>query len=861
MHVSHAAKQAAVATARLRERMREDHASGLSARSICRTAADDFERIVIDIWEAALAAIPAAERAAARDGMALVAQGGFGRRQMAPWSDVDLAILHHEEATALVSSVARRLVQDLYDAGVEVGQSVRTPAEAAALAATDASVASALVDCRLLGGDGAILADLSARLAALFRSDPAGMARRFVAERALEMARFGGSATLLEPNVKRSAGAIRDVQMVHWLARVLHDEASTEDLAATGLLPVTDVRGLDEAEEFLLRVRVDLHLAAGKASDDLTRAEQVRIAEAWGHRGGEGMLAVERFMREVFRHMRHVSAVLEALLPEDGGIGDDADAADAPIDRGCRFGPRRVRALAGESSRVAADPAAVVRMVGTAARLRLPIDRATWRAVRAAAPSYPATADARTTTEFLALFEHPAALGEAVRRLHDIGLLERVIPSFRHARHLVQFNNYHKFTVDEHCILAMEKGAAFADDPGWLGETWRHLSRRRPLLLALLVHDLGKGFPEDHSILGARMARQIGDGLRLPTDEREIVEFLVLEHLSMAHLAFRRDAGDDSLVVPFARRVGSPEVLRMLSLLTAADVSAVGPGTWTRWKADLLADVHFRTLAHLDGESITAAADRRREALRLALAGFAADDPVRGLVDALPVSALGTMDVDRLLADLSRIARLPPDGVLATAEWQAASATVAITVATRCEGSKAFHRATGALTAERLAILAADIHPLGEGTLARFLVADGDFVGEPPAERIGEITAALRGSMRADDPPAFPRRWNPFAPRVAAAAPRVVVDNESSARTTIVEVFADDSVGLLHGIARTLAAEGFAVRSARVATHLDQVVDAFHVTDAGGAKVVDPARIAAMRAALEHVVTPPKGPA
>lgn len=300
----------------------------------------------------------------------------------------------------------------------------------------------------------------------------------------------------------------------------------------------------------------------------------------------------------------------------------------------------------------------------------------------------------------------------------------------------------------------------------------------------------------------------------------------------------------------------------MLSLLTAADVAAVGPGTWTRWKSDLLADIHFRTLRWLDGESIAAPAGERRAAVGAAAARLAAGPRVAELARRAPDSLLASAATERLVADLTRLAALPRDGVFATAEWDAETGTVAVTVGTRSEATSGpFHRIAGALACARLGVLAADVHPFGEGlSLARFTVSDGDFDGEPPADRLAEIGAAIRDAVRAETPPTFARRWNPFAPRVATPPPRVLVDNESSARATIVEVFANDAPGLLSGITRTLAEEGLVVRSARVATHLDQVVDAFHVTDAAGEKIADADRIASLRRALERVVSPLTGP-
>jgi [protein-PII] uridylyltransferase len=361
------------------------------------------------------------------------------------------------------------------------------------------------------------------------------------------------------------------------------------------------------------------------------------------------------------------------------------------------------------------------------------------------------------------------------------------------------------------------------------------------------------------------MARDVAARLGLPADEAAIIEYLVLKHLNMAHIAFRRDIGDSSIVVRFACDVGSPEVLRMLTVLTAADVGAVGPGTWTRWKSDLLGDLYFRTLAYLDGESPSVAAERHGRSLAALLEALAADDPIARLARELPPSYLRDTRPDEIVDELRQLVRLPDRGIFTAARWQPETATVAVTVGTReSVAPGVFHRLTGALTSQRLEILAADIHTLSGGlVIDHFVVRDPDFSGEPPAERLAEIAAAIRAAIKADAPPTFSRLWNPFAPLPLAAArapTRVLFDNESSAETTILEVFAHDSAGLLYAIAKVLFEAGLSVRAAKIGTYLDQVVDAFHVTDAAGSKVVDETRLAEIRRAIERVAAPPLGP-
>ena len=862
-----AVTRAAAELASLRQRVASQHAAGAPGIQTCGLASDLCDQIVIGLWDAVLDDLTTADAAMLRRHAVLVAHGGYGRREMAPFSDIDLMLLHDRRAAGPVAAAAKRLLQDLFDAGADVGQSVRTVDEACRLAAADPTILSSLLECRPLAGNPDLVARLETRLRGIVQRGQSRQARALVEARREEAVKYGETVALLEPNVKRSPGGLRDIQLVRWLGLILHGESTFDTLVLAGGLSRADANTLRDAAEFLMRLRNEMHLSAGKAADDLTRDQQVRIAESRGIESRDGLLGVERFMRDYFRHTRGVAQVAETLVAGlrrpnaarafvSGVLGNRVDGL-------FRVGPHDVAAVTGSLQQVAGSLDSIVRLVELSMVYDLPIDHATWFAVRAQTAGLPATAQA--SQRFLGLFDRPRRLGYALRRLHEVGALEILIPEFAHARHLLQFNNYHKYTVDEHCIVAVERAAELQDETSWLGDVWRQLNRKRSVLLALLIHDLGKGFVEDHSEVGARMARDVTARFGLPTDEAEIVEFLVHKHLVMAHQAFRRDTTDDSLVVGFARDVGSPEVLRMLAVLTAADVSAVGPGVWTRWKADLLGELYFRTLGTLDGESPSVAAERHRRVLDELIASRDADDGLLQLARQLPLSYLHDTEPRRMLEELGKLSRLAADGMFVGTRWQPSTGTVAVTVAARESlSSGVFHRLTGALTSQRLEILAADIHTLDKGlVLDHFIVHDPDYADEPPAERLTEIAAAIRAAVKADRSPSFTRRWNPFAPQPtpAALAPaRVRFDNESSAHATILEVFAHDSAGLLYGIARTIFEEGLSVRSAKIGTYLDQVVDAFHVTDEAGQKVVDPERLARIRCSLERVAAPVTGP-
>lgn len=856
------------AVAAMRRRVAAQHAAGGPGIQTGALASDLTDDVVVAVWRGIAAEVPAPAGFFDRE-VALVAHGGYGRREMAPFSDVDLMILHVADPQGPVAEAARRLLQALFDAGLQVGQSVRTVSEAARLAAGDATIFSSLLSCRLLTGNGELVVRLEGKLRRFAQRTTKRLAERLIAARREEAEKFGETTALLQPNVKRSPGGLRDIQLVRWLGDVGWGTTSFDDLVHLGALSKRDAEGLRDAAEFLMRIRNDLHLAAGRAADDLTRDEQVRIAAARGIGEQAGLLGVERFMRGYFGHTNKVAEVAETLaqrLRQPPAVSRWITSLAGHRVAGLfRVGPADVAALPDKAAAVAARPECVVQLVELAMLYDLPIAAETWAAVRVAwggAAEDGPPIGAHTLGRFLGLFDHPERLGSALRRLHETGLLERIIPQFAHARHLLQFNNYHKYTVDEHCIVAVEQAFELTAKEDWLGAVWRQITRKRTLLLALLIHDLGKGFVEDHSEVGARIARDVAIRFGLPDDEARILEFLVLKHLAMAHVAFRRDVSDPSIVVGFARDVGSPEVLRMLTVLTAADVAAVGPGTWNRWKSDVLGDLYFRTLGVLDGESPSVAAERHGADLVRLLTGVAPDDPVATLARELPRAYLRDTEPERILEELRQLSRLPAQGIVVSTRWQPETSTVAITVGTReTIAPGIFHRVTGAITSQRLEILAADINTLPGGlVLDHFAVHDPDYAAEPPPDRLTDIATAIRVAVKADEPPSFTRRWNPFAP-LPAPGPlqpaRILFDTTSSESTTILEIFAHDFVGLLYAISKALFDAGVSVRAAKIGTYLDQVVDAFHVTDQAGSKITDPARLERLRRTLEEVVQPP----
>ncbi|HEY2881873.1 MAG TPA: [protein-PII] uridylyltransferase [Pirellulales bacterium] len=843
-----------------RAKLKQQHEAGSPGIQVCTRLTDMLDRVVLDVYQAALTDPTVGDFSKIKDQIALVAHGGFGRRDVAPFSDVDLMILHAPRAAARIEPLAKRLLHDLFDVGLILGQSVRSVSEACKLGLKDATIFTSLVESRLLSGSAALFERFQTRFRRSAQRHWRGLVGAIEASRGEERSQFGETVHLLEPNVKRSPGGLRDMQLLRWVGFARYGQASPDSLQLMGELMKEDEASLRRALEFLLRVRNELHFHAGKEHDVLDRSEQLRMATLFGYAGSEGLMPVEVFMREYFRNtdaVQHIVArFLEGARPWTK-LGELlSPLVSHQVEGDFRVGPTSISATRNGLKKLEGDLSQVLRLADLANSYNKKIAHRTWEAIVRAAPQMSDVVTQESANRFLSLLARPARLGELLRNLHELGVLERLIPAFAHARSLLQFNEYHKFTVDEHCLKAVEAATSFLTDSSGCGEVYRAIKQKRTLHLALLIHDLGKGYTEDHSEVGLRIADDTARRLRLPPREAETLKFLVHKHLVMSHLAFRRDTSDDQIILRFAVEVGSPEALRMLYVLTCSDLAAVGPGVLNSWKGEVLNELYLRTLRHLSGNSPSVLADERRAAARSLLAGDADSPWFSEQTAALPSYYLFSTPPEQIAEELRRLRKLEHGQVMVWHQYLAATNTMEYTVGTYEDITPGvFHKLTGGLTSTGLQILSADINTLADGlVLDRFRVQDPDFAGQPPEERTGDIERRLQQSLNSNDPPAFRRLWRSGSSRASEALQvmptQVRLDNSTAERFTIVEMFTADRLGLLYQISRTLFELGLSVSVAKIGTYLDQVVDVFYVTDQEGRKIEDEERLERIRQSL-----------
>lgn len=847
--------------AQVRNKLRKQHDSGTLGVQVCTHFAESIDEIVLSLFQAAVEEQEPALRERANREICVVAHSGFGRREMAPYSDLDVMLLHPPGTDSKYMPLVRRFSQHLYDTGIEIGFAARSPRQAVQLARSDATIYTALTEARRLTGNEELYEKFRQSFAALARWQWPSLLEFVAVARKEERSKYGETVFLLEPNIKRSRGGLRDIQLIRWVGFTRYRESEPEALMQAGVLTKEEFIRLRDARDFLLWLRNDLHFEAGKANDLFERHEQVRVAERKQYPPREGMLPVEQFMRDYFTHtsaVREIAAnVYASAEPRRWWRSLTDPLFSHQFEGDFRVGPKSVFATRGGLKKLKGDVAQVLRLLEVANLYDKRVDQHTWQSIRLSMATSPADDAAELVPEelaqrFLSLLATPSRLYDSLRRLHELRVLERIVPALSHARGLLQFNAYHRYTVDEHSLRAVEAVTKLQQDPGVPGQVYRSLRDKRILHLAALIHDLGKGYVEDHSELGARQAIQLGKRLRLQSHETEILSFLVLKHLRMSHLAQQHDINDEQVIVPFAAEVGSPEQLKMLYVLTLADLTAVGPGVLNEWKQQLLTDLYEHTLALLASDSPAAKASQRQQAQReelILLANRYPDqDWWREQIANLPACCLFAGQSEQVVGELERLRNLPHNQAMAWGRYIQQRDVVEYTIGTYEEITPGiFHRLTGTLTSKRQQILSAEINTLRRGlVLDRFYVRDEDATGVPSTQRMDEVSEALEAALKrpSDQPPVFRKLWQDRSQAQSAAVKhlptRVTFDNTTSDTCTILAVFAYDRMGLLYTISKTLFDVNLSVSIARIGTHLDQVVDVFYVTDRErGGKITD----------------------
>ena len=800
--------------------------------------------------------------------LALLAVGGYGRAEMAPHSDVDLLFLTPYKMTAWAESVIESMLYILWDLHLKVGQSTRTVKDCIRLGREDYTIRTALLEHRFLEGDAELAHELSTSLRKdLFKGTGAEFIEAKLAERAVRHVKQGGQRYMVEPNVKEGKGGLRDLQSLYWIDKYVHDVKSTAELVRLKVFTQVEYDEFEAAENFLMAVRTHLHLITNRATDKLTFDMQVEVAARMGYTDQDGRRAVEHFMQDYFRHATHVGELTRIFLTslEENHLKKEPRLVGffrrrKKVREGCKVVQNRLTVT--NEKRFLKNRLNLLCIFDEALRTGLLLHPDAMRMISANLDLIDDNVrnDPEAAKVFMGLLLKHGNPERALRRMNELGVLATFIPEFEPIVAMMQFNMYHSYTVDEHTIqcistLAQIERNELVEELPIASGILKSGVNRKVLYVALLVHDLGKGRVEDHSILGAKLARKIAPRLGLKPDECKTVEWLVRNHLLMSDVAQKRDISDPRTVRDFAKAVKTRARLDLLTVLTVCDIRAVGPTTWNNWKAVLLRNLygHCRDALDTGLEEVNfkGSSDIAKKALRKALTGWDKKELRKETArhynpywQGLPTSAhaviaglLRGIGVDEIKIDLF------PD--------LDRDATRAVFVLADHPGI--FSRLAGALALVGANVVDARTYTSKDGyATAVFWVQDLE--GHPYAKskltRLRSmITKTLKGEVLAKE--AMKERDKIKKRERAFKVPTTILfDNEGSEIYTIIEVDTRDRPGLLFDLTRTLADNHVYIASAVIATYGEQVVDTFYVKDMVGVKFHSEARQIALEKKL-----------
>ena len=840
------------------QELAEQWHQGLDGRELLRRHAALVDAFIVEQFDRARTAgeIPGQ--------VAMVALGGYGRSELYPYSDIDLLLLHDQRAGSALQAAARALLYPLWDAGCEVGHSVRTVAEAVRFAREDFPFQVALLDARLVVGAAPLLEELRQRYTTTILQ---GRRQQFVRAmqdwRAQRRNRYGSHSFLLEPHIKEGTGGLRDIQAMRWVARGVFSLPDLEAVQGSGLLADADRQAFEQARAMLTRIRYGLHRLCGRKSDHLVLDYQEDLAAALGYRDQDGQRGVERFMREVYTHLQTVAVVTDLFFEhvlEILGMTGPA-AGERRLERAIAVRGGTVRLTAPEE--LGQRSYLLMRLFLQAGRTGLPLHHRTRQAVTAHLHLVDDgfRESRRVARIFSELLTTSREIFPVLEAMLATGLLTRYLPEFAAVESLAQHDLYHLYTVDRHQLQTVAELAALRQE---MAELFAEAGETEVLYLAALLHDIGKGRQADHSQLGAELAAAIGRRLQLSAADCDLLAFLVRHHLYLPENGLRRDCTDREFIRQAAAVVGDVRRLTLLYLLTIADSRATGPSAWSNWKAGLVAELYLGVKTYLAAGGAATGDDHgesegvrwlREQVATLLAGGQTAIDPA--VLPADYLLGFSPREVVRHLAIHREQGGRLRQQVLLFAE----------------PGEQGWHllimgddrpgllaKFCGVLALHGLRVRSARIFTWPDGTVVDSLEVVPAALREFDEMDWGRVERDLNLAINYRLDVGFrlleqrqPRPWGPARP-VQQAQRRVMLDNQTSGRFTIVEVHAGDSPEILYQLAQTLADFDLTIHQARIATEVEQLIDVFYVRTATGGQLTDPEAMAALQAALLRLI-------
>jgi [protein-PII] uridylyltransferase len=814
---------------------------------------------------------------------AVVAVGGYGRGELCPYSDIDLLILYDRTSEEFGRFLAKELVYLLWDINLKVGHSFRTPEQSIEMARADSTAENALIDARLLVGGRRVFVRLWGMLQKYWAESPRKFVERKQQEIAERYGKLGESVLLLEPDTKESPGGQRDFHMLLWLARGAWQLERGADLVRAGAISQGDWDRALRGYDWILRVRNELHYATNRRLDQLTFALQPEVARGLKFTAQKHLLASEVFMRQYFLHAENVHQAMRQVVAaarlEKGKRGHQILLA-MPGGYNLIRTDDELRLGDGGRVRFPSSPLDMFRVYGQAQELSLRVGEDLQQSVRGHLQLITRNwqRDAAAGRLFLKVLRRPGRVAAALRQMHSSGLLGKFMPEFGRVTRLMQYDYYHRYTTDEHTLHGIELLDEIWSKPPAGMERYRDLTYRItdpvPVFLGMLMHDVGKGLGGGHSEKGAVRAMTVCERLGLAPERRRQVDIMVRHHLVMSQLSQRRDLSDRRAAQQVAEICGDLETLAMLTLLTYADMAAVGPGVWTDWKNALLWELQEKVhLEFLGLDEATAQEEEKLQAIRHDVERLLMSFP-KGPAEETPGSLReAKLWIEGHLALLSHryplgarpdliawqiiLARRAAQGMPAVAFLPVPEEGYTVLLLCCPDMPGLFAKTAGTLAALEVNILGARLDTRKDGMAVDMLwisTPRGDVIDDPSRLRriASTIEGVVSGSLSFED---LVKRIDtrPLAP--ALKPPQVNLNNEISEHCTVLEILAEDRLGFAYSVARRLTALGLNIAFAKLATEKTMAFDVFYLTDAGGGKV-PPERWDAIRAKLDEALQP-----
>jgi [protein-PII] uridylyltransferase len=791
-----------------------------------------------------------------RSGIAIIGMGGYGRAELAPYSDVDILVLC-KRRSPLVKLIASSFIRLMWDIGFELGHAVESLIESESTLSRHMDSRTALFESRWVCGSRRIAKEIERQVKRLRKKDREAFLQRKIRDAVARHQKYSNSYQLIEPNVKLSPGGLRDFQTLVWLGMVGGGQVGLPELRRKGLLLPGEVDALERAYDFLLRVRVELHLATESKQDQLTVRIQKTIAERMGYRDEGGHLAVELLMRDYYNYTRTIYRITEDIIGE----------VDRGKNVGALLGRRRV-ARAGERlsipirrERMRRDPLYVFRKQKQSG---LKLDRSVKRRLATILASDLADPKIRQRMQhdFPALFVQADNVSLVLRSMHETGFLGAIIPEYNELTSLKRYDLYHHYTVDEHSfqvvqnIEGLARASARRGDP--LARLFSEVADKQVLFLAALLHDVGKIKGRGHAEKGAVLARTILGRFAVKQEQIDTVSHLIANHLIMSHYSQRRDPSDLGTLEAFCAAVKTRSNLKYLCLLTYADLRATSPDVWTEWKRTLLWELYLKAYQFMETteKKPEAAYKRRKQQLLNAFRGPARERALAHL-DLLPGRYLLTMSAAEVREHMRLVDELESKRVVVSAKSGRLGTEV-----TFCTHDKPYRlsQLCGVLTLNDCNILFAYAFTRKDGrVLDIFRVEDVSGTMTIDAARIEKIRVDLDNVVRGklDIQAAVDGHIAKWKRRKDAAIPvplKVEFENDVSGDVTIIDIFALDEPGLLFKITRALSEEGLTIHRARISTEANRAIDSFDIQDRKGKKITDITRLRSVRQRLEKTL-------